>query len=163
MKRYILSAVLLAATVPAMAQRLSPEVIATTGGYRATNGIQISWTLGEIATTTLVGGGTILTQGFHQPLESSVSSVFVSPSVATTRAMIYPNPARDVLFVESVGGTSRTMRVELAGLLGDRRLEVEGEGEVRIDIDDLPSGTYLVRMHRAEEDRPETHLVTIRR
>lgn len=163
MKRLFLPAVLFATmTVPTAAQQFSPQVIATTGGYRATNGIQLSWTLGEIATTTLGNNGLILTQGFHQPLESLPSSVAVSRS-GEQRLMIYPNPAHDYLSVRAVGGGSELIHVELSGMLGDRRIEAEGEDDVRLNISELPSGTYLVRIQGERGERPETHLITIRR
>lgn len=53
----------------AQAQSLSPTVISSSGGYFTGAGGSLSWTLGEIATETLINGGYILTQGFQQPVE----------------------------------------------------------------------------------------------
>ena len=51
----------------ASAQSLSPQVIASAGGYASSGGVSLSWTLGETFTTTLQNGNNILTQGFQQP------------------------------------------------------------------------------------------------
>ena len=48
---------------------LEPSVIASGGTYSETETMSISWTLGELATTTLTEGDMILTQGFQQPLD----------------------------------------------------------------------------------------------
>jgi hypothetical protein len=51
------------------AQSLSPTVISSSGDYFTGTGGSLSWTLGEIATETLINGGNILMQGFQQPVE----------------------------------------------------------------------------------------------
>ena len=66
MKKTLL-ALIFAFPVLLNAQSLSPQVIASAGTYAAAGGVSLSWTLGEAFTTTLQGGGTILTQGFQQP------------------------------------------------------------------------------------------------
>ncbi len=49
------------------AQSLSPQVVASGGGYATGGGYSLSYTIGEPVTATLTGGSNILTQGFHQP------------------------------------------------------------------------------------------------
>lgn len=50
----------------AMAQSISPSVIASSGGSGTVGGVTVDWTVGEVAVTTLDNGTNILTQGFHQ-------------------------------------------------------------------------------------------------
>jgi hypothetical protein len=57
------------------AQSLSPEVIASSGDYYENANASLSWTLGEIATETYSAGGSILTQGFQQPIGVTVKEV----------------------------------------------------------------------------------------
>jgi hypothetical protein len=51
------------------AQTLGPTVFATTGSTAKVDGVQLDWTVGETSTATFTSenGGTILTQGLHQP------------------------------------------------------------------------------------------------
>lgn len=49
------------------AQSLSPQVVASGGGYAEAGGYSLSYTVGEPVTATLASGSNILTQGFHQP------------------------------------------------------------------------------------------------
>ncbi|RLD52070.1 MAG: hypothetical protein DRJ05_17775, partial [Bacteroidetes bacterium] len=75
MKKFsiILIGVLLSIVVTA--QSISPEVIASSGDYYENANASLSWTLGEIATETYSAGGTILTQGFQQPIGVTVKGV----------------------------------------------------------------------------------------
>jgi hypothetical protein len=50
------------------AQSVTPQVLACSGGHGAAGALSIGWTLGETATATLMASGTILTQGFQQPM-----------------------------------------------------------------------------------------------
>ncbi|MEA3444439.1 MAG: T9SS type A sorting domain-containing protein, partial [Bacteroidota bacterium] len=47
-------------------QIVSPEVVATAGGYVEGAGVSVSWTLGEISVETYTAGNVVLTQGFQQ-------------------------------------------------------------------------------------------------
>ena len=46
---------------------LTPSVVASGGSYFEGQSMTISWTIGELATTTLTGNNLVLTQGFQQP------------------------------------------------------------------------------------------------
>jgi hypothetical protein len=48
-------------------QTLSPQVLASAGGYFTGGGNSLSWTMGETFTTTLQNGNIVLTQGQQQP------------------------------------------------------------------------------------------------
>ncbi|MBK8683873.1 MAG: hypothetical protein IPN26_02195 [Bacteroidetes bacterium] len=51
------------------AQSLSPQVIASSGGYQSNAAGSLSFTIGETNTQTLSSANHILTQGFQQPFE----------------------------------------------------------------------------------------------
>ena len=64
MSKSITIIVLILFSVSGYAQiTLEPSVIASGGEYAETETMSISWTLGELATTTLSGSDMILTQG----------------------------------------------------------------------------------------------------
>ena len=47
-------------------QNFTPVVIGSSGSEAQVGDLHISWTLGELATSTLINGGIIVSQGFHQ-------------------------------------------------------------------------------------------------
>jgi hypothetical protein len=75
---------------------LSPTVIASAGNYSEAGTISLSWTLGEVAVTTLTQGDIILTQGFQQSFLTDVGFAAVPIRWQITA---YPNPVRDELRV----------------------------------------------------------------
>jgi hypothetical protein len=66
---------------------------------------------------------------------------------------IYPNPARDQLFIrwESPAG-SRPAQVQVLSLLGQRLLDREVIGaEMQLDVRDWAAGTYFILIRRGED------------
>ena len=53
--------------IPSLSQTLTPRVICSGYGSGQGGGIKLNYTIGETFVTTLRSGGTVLTQGFHQP------------------------------------------------------------------------------------------------
>lgn len=65
--RYVFFPVSCALVALVNAQSVEPEILACSGGHGGSGAVSIAWTVGETATATLTGPGTVLTQGFHQP------------------------------------------------------------------------------------------------
>lgn len=86
---------LLTASLTLSAQvTLAPSVIASGGGYAESGNISISWTLGEVAVSTLTGGSMMLTQGFQQPFDIGVG---IGEKEVFCNISVYPNPVKDEL------------------------------------------------------------------
>jgi hypothetical protein len=68
------------------AQLITPTVIASQGDYFSNADGSLSWTLGEIMTETYTTSTIIFTQGFQQPLRTTLV-----PSVPDVFSL-YPNP-----------------------------------------------------------------------
>ena len=73
---------------------LAPSVISSGGGHFDGDNFSISWTLGELAVTTLTGGDLILTQGFQQPF---ITGVGIAEKEMDWQISVYPNPVSDEL------------------------------------------------------------------
>ena len=67
MKSVVLSFMFLILWNFSFSQSLSPTLISSAGAYAAAGDITLSYSLGEIAVTTLTTDNLVLTQGFHQP------------------------------------------------------------------------------------------------
>jgi hypothetical protein len=93
MKR-IITLLIILTSFSAVAQQVSPEVIASAGDHFENEDISISWTLGEPVIATL-DAEYILTQGFHQDLYiiTSVDEI----EITEFSVNVYPNPTRDLV------------------------------------------------------------------
>jgi hypothetical protein len=60
---------------------------------------------------------------------------------------LYPNPTSDLIWIEST--TSPVLDIQLTDLNG-RLVRSWGEGTLGLDLKDLPSGVYLVRIQVGE-------------
>ena len=96
MKRLILILILLPAFSSLRAQELAPTVIATAGKDMSAGEYKLSFTIGELAVTTLKPQGYILTQGFQQPPNLYLSDIQKNENFRIG-INVYPNPTRDIV------------------------------------------------------------------
>ena len=128
-------------------QSLSPTVIASAGDYFDNGTVSISFTVGEVAVTTLEAGDVILTQGFQQPFELDVTGVKdqeISWSVRT-----YPNPVKENLHVKFTLESPEGFTIVVMDLTGKKvfikKYDQVQPGEVKdIDFQNYAPGIYLV-------------------
>ena len=131
----------------AWGQSLSPTVIATAGDYFDNGNVSISFTVGEVAVTTLEAGDVILTQGFQQPFELDVTAVNdqeISWSVKT-----YPNPVKDQLHIKFTLEKTDDFTVVVMDLTGKKVLIKKynqvNTGEVKdLSFENYAPGIYLI-------------------
>lgn len=148
-----------------MAQSLSPRVLAT-GGQSVTQGsIQLSYTVGEVATTALSADTLLLTQGFHQP-ETGTPVSLDNPAPTTTLA-IYPNPCSDWLWIRSDSpaghGPMELYLYNAAGLLAFQTGMVLSPGQAHtLDLRNLPPGSYSLHIREHDQARyPPATLIKV--
>jgi hypothetical protein len=125
-----------------MAQAL--EVVSASGASFKQSSGYISYTIGEILTTTLTGTGNIVNQGFHQTglPKSWPSSVDISPDFQMS---VFPNPVRDLLVmqVELLQDMQYTLH-DVTGVLIERGLVLQERTE--IDFSTLSPAIYILRV-----------------
>ncbi|HOO09756.1 MAG TPA: T9SS type A sorting domain-containing protein [Cyclobacteriaceae bacterium] len=126
------------------AQTFQSSVIGSTGGnFRSPSG-SMAWTIGEIMTETYAQAPGYLTQGFHQPSKIIVTYLEEENSKLT----IYPNPVRDLLFVEIEGAEDHA--VELYNFQGQKLVNVKvsgkSSGPILIDMQGYSVAMYLLRV-----------------
>jgi hypothetical protein len=133
-----------------MGQSLKQEVIASAGGFNksADNALSISWTLGEtiIPTFTSQDGSLILTHGFQQKLIITSIDENLGSQV---KVKIYPNPASEMVNIKFETETDKEILLYILDsqgkLVKTDRIE-EATTDKNINLEDLPSGVYYLRM-----------------
>ncbi|MEZ5072805.1 MAG: hypothetical protein R2751_18085 [Bacteroidales bacterium] len=118
MKRFLsLPAVLLLTLTHLSGQtELTPSVVASAGGYAEGSNFSISWTLGELAVSTLTGGNLILTQGFQQPLAMSTGT---GPVIAElSNISVFPNPVEEMIHIRFDLNLTSDYRIEIQDVTG---------------------------------------------
>jgi len=72
-------------------------VIPATGGTATGSGGTVTYTVGQVAYSTLTGSSGSVAQGVQQPWEISVVTAIEKTEGITLGMKVYPNPADDIL------------------------------------------------------------------
>lgn len=140
---------------------LSPTVIASAGNYSEVGGISLSWTLGEVAVTTLQQGKIILTQGFQQ---SFLKDVGFATDPIKWQIAAYPNPVQDKLRIQFDLPETTDFSIEIQDVNGrmiskeEYRQVLPGD-VIQIDVSAFNYGVYFFRV--ATTDRRQTRVISI--
>lgn len=142
-------------------QSLSPTVLATAGTVFDNGSFSLSWTVGEVATTTLTAGNIMLTQGFHQgPLIASG----IKAEAFSWQIQTFPNPVTDMLTIRFDMEKSFKITLEVRDLLGRLRLiqrqELVYPGDTRkLDFNGLSEGIYILRVMTPDKKTMQTYKI----
>ena len=136
-----------------IAQRLSPSVVAVSGGTIRTQTITLDWTLGESVAETATTPDRLYTQGFHQPTLQVSEEKGLTDSEAGYKFTVAPNPVVSYLKIDITAPESSPLQLLLTDLLGRQyHLPVvpASTTSTQIDMTLFPAGTYLLRIGKAD-------------
>ena len=144
--------------------QLAPTVIASAGGYGASDNITLSWTLGELAVTTLQQGDLILTQGFQQSMLGEVDAVNL-PEV-DWEIVAYPNPVKDELKIQFNMQEPNDFWIEIQDVTGrimsQKQYKEVFPGDILpVNMSVFKYGVYFFRIYTP--DRQEMRVISIRK
>lgn len=132
---------------------VTPQVIASGGGFDTTGNISISYTIGEMtAVETADNGNIYLTQGFQQPEGGAQTGVGISDiSAPGYELLAYPNPNSGQFFLYVKGEMNGRLLISVfdatARLTGILTMEVSPAGTKKmIDLRAHAPGLYLLRI-----------------
>lgn len=125
----------------AKAQSISSSLLCSGGDMFKFTGIQIEWTLGDLATGSY---GTI-TEGFLQGSSTHRSGVDEMARVCSTNGLsAYPNPFNDGIQIH-VSNLTGTIKVEVYDVLGKLvHTSNNFENGTFMNLNNLQSGVYFV-------------------
>ncbi|MEX0986310.1 MAG: T9SS type A sorting domain-containing protein [Bacteroidales bacterium] len=140
---------------------LSPTVIASAGNYSEAGGISLSWTLGEVAISTLQGGDIILTQGFQQAFDGNVG-FNIDP--IKWQILAYPNPVSDQLRIQFDMPETNDFIIEIQDVTGriisqEQYKEVYPGDMIQVNMSSYQYGVYLFRI--STTNRTQVRVISI--
>lgn len=127
---------------------LDRQVIGSTGQSVATGSLQVDYTVGETVITTASAATLTLTQGFHQPQATPVG---VPLTHATFELKAYPNPTQNQVTLDIQSSEAGSITLHLVNSKGQtvqppHTLKVNGPIQHRLDLRQVASGTYFLRL-----------------
>ena len=159
----LLSFMLFIATTISSQITLAPSVISSGGGYAEGDNISISWTLGELAVTTLTGGNMILTQGFQQPFDMGVG---ISSNEVNWNISVYPNPVGDELRIRFDIDKPGDFLVEIQDVTGrlisqEQHKQINPGDIILLNTSSYTHGVYFLKVFIP--DRQQIQVTSIRK
>ncbi len=97
MNHFIKFILVLSANFYCMISVSGQTVIPATGGTATGSGGTVTYTVGQVAYSTLTGSSGSVAQGVQQPWEISVVTAIEKTEGITLGMKVYPNPADDIL------------------------------------------------------------------
>lgn len=151
MRRLILIAIICSFSFMIYGQNdtISSHVVASAGGDTTLNGVSVSWTLGEVAIETIADQDStvILTQGFQQGY-FEITSVG-EPLSNEFEIKIYPNPAREYVYVDLKSNEIKSTVVEIFNMDGklvyNQKFDYAA-GPNQVTLNGLNSNQYILRV-----------------
>ena len=125
---------------------VSAQTVISSAGKTTINGnYNVSWTVGETVINTLSAGGTILTQGFHQPLLIEILPTGIEKELLLDM-IAYPNPAFDKVLFKG-GDPSGIYHIRVVDKLGRILLQKTlPASDLEILVEGYDNGTYLIEV-----------------
>jgi hypothetical protein len=129
------------------------QVIPAGGGNATGTGGTVSYTVGQIACSTISGSGGIIVQGVQQPLEISVVTAIEKYGEISLESIVYPNPTRGNVKLEFGTYDNEDMRFRLTDingiLLQDKKIESR---ETEISMENLSASVYFLKVIRNNKE-----------
>ena len=145
MKQSLFLFFIMISTGQVCAQSTNPEVLSTAGKTFQGNAIQLDWTIGDLAISSIQNSNYQITQGFHQPYYI-VSKIHEFP-LAIGQIKLFPNPTTDYLSLEFSFEEQSTFIIQLFDTSGKMiwvKTKKGKEIEDNISLRDLPNGSYFL-------------------
>ncbi|MFN5135263.1 MAG: T9SS type A sorting domain-containing protein [Chitinophagaceae bacterium] len=140
--RYLLFAIQFFCTFNLFAQN---NTVSGGGEFAGSTG-SVTFSVGQIAYTSVTGANATMIQGLQQPFELLIITNLREPST-TFNAHIYPNPAQNQIIISVVSERYKNLRYVLMDLNG----RIIGADKIIqqtsfLDISQLNTGTYFLRL-----------------
>jgi hypothetical protein len=155
--------ILTAGSLQSQKIQLAPSVVSAGGGYFEGNDISISWTLGELAVSTLTGTGLVLTQGFQQPFDIDVG---IEENQVNWGISAYPNPVGNELRIRFDIETTGDFFIEVQDVTGrlisqEQHKQVNPGDIILLNTSSYANGVYFLKV--LTPDRQQIQVTSLRK
>lgn len=123
---------------------LEREIVASGGGTASASGtLDLSYTVGDVATMTFENAEVVVCLGFQQSDENITSVSF--PDLAFDLS-VFPNPATDYVSISAPSNETFTVQlIDVSGKILQTQLLFLSETPTGLSLTDLPAGLYVLR------------------
>ena len=149
MKKLFFLFVLVTYSFVTKSQSISTFVVSSGGDFINLTNKNLAFTIGELVIPTWTTGNNSLTQGFHQPYEFSGATTLVDKSTPSYLLKVYPNPSKDLVYIDVLGKKSSGFSLEILDPKGSKlspNVKQNDGTKICFSMRDLVPGSYYVRL-----------------
>lgn len=136
-----------------MTRLLAQETIPVSGGNATGNGGTVSYSVGQVVSTTNTGTTASVAQGVQQPFEISVVAEIEDAKRINLTILAYPNPTTNYLILEvadfSLSPLSFSLYDIQGKLLQNKKIT---DSQTTIDISNLVSANYFIKVAQGNKE-----------
>jgi len=149
-KRFLFAYILFISPLISMSQ----SVLSPLGHAGIINNIIIEYTIGEPIISTIANNSNTLTQGFHQPKNTSSSAEDFENKLLLT---LFPNPTKSTVTIQSSNTDKFNLIITITDYLG-RILNTENidSSNWKFDLTNLPNTCYYFNIYSISDNKTET-------
>lgn len=128
------------------------EVIASAGGYNVSEGVSLSWTLGETVIPTFKSqdGSLILTHGFQQKM---IITSIQETIIEKVKIKVFPNPLTEIMTIQFDTPVDEEIIIDVIDSQGKTFKSDIIESTVtnkQVNLQDIPAGIYYLRLMKGK-------------
>jgi predicted Zn-dependent protease len=141
---FILAEMLFAVLIAVNAQ----EAVVTTGGEASSTTGSVSYSVGQVFYTTIIGtNGNSVSEGVQQPYEIFVATAIPEAAGVDLKMSAYPNPVKDHLTLKISGYESYDLYYRLFDLNGKLlKMKKIKSPEIEVIMQNMQPGVYFLKV-----------------
>lgn len=133
------------------------SVIASTGSEGNAGNMNINYSVGEVAITTLSNDTITLTQGFHQPyfVITAIKETFLPGEIK-----VFPSPTTSILHVQLDGIGPKNLIISLHDLTGKVFFNSDmNTANWQTDLSRMPGGIYIITIADTKSNKSSSYKI----
>ena len=140
-----------------LGQNITPKIISTASDFIFDLNNSISFTIGEVATTTISGNSYTITQGFLQP-QPKTNNV---EKIGNITIKTYPNPVERILQMDIIYNGKNEFQIKIVNLLGNILFSHKiSDSHFTHNFEKYPNGIYFINIISLDSEIYKTIKVT---
>ena len=114
--------------------------INTSGGNINSNGINLSYSIGQLKINTIGSNSSTLTLDFIQGVQYAFS-IYDCSMLASIEVSVYPNPSSKRVYIKTIDEPK--LKLTIFDIAGRLIYEQTLQGSTTIDVENYANGTYI--------------------
>ena len=114
--------------------------INTTGGNINSNGINLSYSVGQLKINTIGSNSSTLNLDFIQGVQYAFN-IYDCSRLASIKLSVYPNPSSKIVYIKTIDEPK--LKLTIFDIAGRLIYEQTLDGSTTVDVENYSNGTYI--------------------